>query len=151
MNLYLNYAREHLVEPGENDPVGIILCSEKSDTVVRYAMGGINAKVFASQYLTSLPAEDELRREIERSRREIAPAASRKRRELIEMLDGKTRTNPPVGEQVRSSQCRDGVAIISLTALEPETSVFSRAGEVFLVPHNTAIHPPSGTENDAPR
>jgi hypothetical protein len=28
-------------EPGENDPIGIILCSEKSDTVVRYAMGGI--------------------------------------------------------------------------------------------------------------
>lgn len=48
MNLYLNYAKEHMVEPGENDPVGLILCSEKSDTVVRYAMGGINAKVFAS-------------------------------------------------------------------------------------------------------
>ena len=72
MNLYLNYAKEHLAEPGENPPFGLILCSEKSDTVVRYAMGGINARVFASKYLTDLPAEDELRAEIERTKRALA-------------------------------------------------------------------------------
>jgi predicted nuclease of restriction endonuclease-like (RecB) superfamily len=72
MNLYLNYAKEHLTEPGENPPVGLILCSEKSDTVVRYAMGGINARVFASKYLTDLPAEDELRAEVERTKRALA-------------------------------------------------------------------------------
>ncbi|WP_165229166.1 PDDEXK nuclease domain-containing protein [Aquisphaera insulae] len=68
MNLYLNYARENLAEPGEGEPIGIILCSEKSDTVVRYATGGMNAQVFASRYLTSLPDEEELRREIEKTR-----------------------------------------------------------------------------------
>ncbi len=72
MNLYLNYAREHLTEPGENDPIGIILCSEKSDTVVKYAMGGINAQVFASRYLTALPPAEELRREVERTRQALA-------------------------------------------------------------------------------
>ena len=72
MNLYLNYAKEHLAVAGEAAPIGIILCSEKSDTVVRYATGGINAQVFASRYLTSLPDEEELRREIERTRRELA-------------------------------------------------------------------------------
>ncbi len=41
MNLYLNYAKEHLAEPDQNDPVGMILCSEKDDAVVHYAMGGI--------------------------------------------------------------------------------------------------------------
>lgn len=71
MNLYLNYAREHLAEPGENEPIGLILCSEKSDTVVRYAMGGINARVFASEYRTSLPDEQALRAEIEKARRAI--------------------------------------------------------------------------------
>ena len=64
MNLYLNYLREHMIEPGENEPVGIILCSAKDDAVVHYAMGGIKAKVFASQYLTALPDEATLRREI---------------------------------------------------------------------------------------
>jgi predicted nuclease of restriction endonuclease-like (RecB) superfamily len=75
MNLYLNYAKEHLTEPGENEPIGLILCSEKSDTVVRYAMGGVNAKVFASEYLTELPAEDELRAAVERARLAFATRA----------------------------------------------------------------------------
>ena len=39
MNLYLNYAREHMTLPGEQDPVGLILCSDKNDAVVKYATG----------------------------------------------------------------------------------------------------------------
>jgi predicted nuclease of restriction endonuclease-like (RecB) superfamily len=42
MNLYLNYVKEHLTLPDEADPVGIILCSDKHDAVVKYALGGIN-------------------------------------------------------------------------------------------------------------
>jgi predicted nuclease of restriction endonuclease-like (RecB) superfamily len=76
MNLYLNYAKEHLTEPGESDPVGVILCSEKSDTVVRYATGGINAKVFASRYLTALPSEEELREEVERTKQVLRDRVS---------------------------------------------------------------------------
>ena len=64
MNLYLNYVREHMMESGENEPVGLILCSKKDDAVVHYAMGGIKANVFASRYLTDLPDEEVLRREI---------------------------------------------------------------------------------------
>jgi len=64
MNLYLNYIKEHLTLPDEADPVGIILCSDKHDAVVKYALGGINARVFASKYLTNLPDEETLRREI---------------------------------------------------------------------------------------
>ena len=64
MNLYRNYVREHMMDPGENDPVGLILCNGKNDAVVHYAMGGIKAKVFASHYLTVLPDPETLRREI---------------------------------------------------------------------------------------
>lgn len=71
MNLYLNYAREHLMMPDETDPVGIILCSDKDDAVVKYATGGIRARVFASKYLTNLPDEETLRREIVTTRRAI--------------------------------------------------------------------------------
>jgi len=69
MNLYLNYARKHLKLAGESDPVGIILCGGKNEAVVRYATGGIKAKVFASRYLTVLPDEETLEREILRTRR----------------------------------------------------------------------------------
>ncbi len=61
MSLYLTYAKEHLMEPGENDPAGIILCSDKDDAVVHYAMGHMPAKVFASRYL---PDAESLRREV---------------------------------------------------------------------------------------
>ncbi len=71
MNLYLNYAREHMMEPGEKEPVGLILCSAKNNAVVHYAMGGIKAKVFASHYLTNLPDEETLRREILTTQRAI--------------------------------------------------------------------------------
>lgn len=69
MNLYLNYARENLKLPDESDPVGIILCGGKNEALVRYATGGIKAKVFASKYLTILPDEETLRQEILRTRR----------------------------------------------------------------------------------
>ena len=69
MNLYLNYSREHLMGPDEHEPVGLILCSAKNDAVVHYAMGGINANVFASRYLTVLPDTESLRQEIIRTQR----------------------------------------------------------------------------------
>lgn len=71
MNLYLNYTREHLMMSGEADPVGIILCSDKDNAVVRYATGGIRMRVFASKYLTILPDEETLRREILTTQRAI--------------------------------------------------------------------------------
>lgn len=64
MSLYLTYAKEHLMEPGENDPVGIVLCSKKNDAVVHYAVVHMPAKVFASRYLAELPDPEILRREI---------------------------------------------------------------------------------------
>ena len=79
MNLYLNYAREHLTMPGENEPVGLILCSEKNDAVVHYAMGGIQAKVFASKYLTALPDAETLRREILATKHALETRAAAKR------------------------------------------------------------------------
>jgi predicted nuclease of restriction endonuclease-like (RecB) superfamily len=78
MNLYLNYAREHLMMPGESDPVGIILCSDKDDAVVKYATGGINARVFASKYLTDLPDTETLRREILTTQRALEARLLRK-------------------------------------------------------------------------
>jgi len=81
MNLYLNYAREHMMEPGENDPIGLVLCSAKNDAVVHYAMGGIKARVFASRYLTVLPDPETLRREIVITQRAIDDRRQAKRRQ----------------------------------------------------------------------
>jgi predicted nuclease of restriction endonuclease-like (RecB) superfamily len=78
MSLYLTYAKEHLTEPGENEPVGIILCSDKDDAVVHYSMGHMPAKVFASRYLTDLPDPETLRREILQTKHALETRAARR-------------------------------------------------------------------------
>ena len=71
MHLYLNYASEHWVAPGENPPVGIILCSGKSEALVRYATGALPNKLLVREYLTALPNEKLLSAELKKTRREI--------------------------------------------------------------------------------
>jgi len=82
MNLYLSYAKRHLMLPDEADPVGIILCSEKDDAVVEYAIGDIRAKVFASKYLTNLPDKETLRQEILNTQRALAAHKAAKGKDL---------------------------------------------------------------------
>ena len=68
MHLYLNYAREHWTQPGENPPVGLILCAEKDEAVARYALEGLPNKVLAREYQLALPDEKLLAAEIEKTR-----------------------------------------------------------------------------------
>ena len=68
MHLYLNYAREHWVHEEENPPVGLILCAQKDEAVARYALEGLPNKVMAAEYRTTLPDEELLASEIDRTR-----------------------------------------------------------------------------------
>ena len=69
MHLYLNYAREHWVKPGENPPVGLILCSSKGDDVAKYALENLPNKVLAAEYRLALPPEERLLEELRQTRR----------------------------------------------------------------------------------
>ncbi len=71
MNLYLNYAREHWMKPGENPPVGLILCTAKGAAETRYALEGLPNKVLAAEYQTVLPDEKLLAEELAKTRREL--------------------------------------------------------------------------------
>ena len=71
MHLYLNYAREHWMKPGENPPVGLILCAEKGAAEAHYALEGLPNKVLAAEYRTVLPDEKLLAEELEKTRHEI--------------------------------------------------------------------------------
>lgn len=68
MHLYLNYAREHWTLPGENPPVGLILCAQKEAAVAHYALEGLPNKVLAAEYRTVLPEEKMLAEELKRTR-----------------------------------------------------------------------------------
>jgi len=71
MHMYLNYAREHWTLPGENPPVGLILCAEKDSAIAKYALEGLPNKVLAAEYRTALPAEHMLAEEIKRTRKQL--------------------------------------------------------------------------------
>jgi len=67
----------------DNPTIGLILCTEKSDTVARYSVLNDRKQIFASKYLPNLPSEEQLRLEINRERR-LIEAAMEERRELPE-------------------------------------------------------------------
>ena len=71
MHLYLNYARAHWVHPGENPPVGLILCTEHGESLARYALEGLPNKMLIREYRTALPSEKLLAAEIAKARRAL--------------------------------------------------------------------------------
>ena len=86
IHLYLNYAREHWTMPGENPPVGLVLCAEKDAAVVHYALENLPNKVMTAQYRTTLPAEAKLAAELERTEKIL-----RERRRLLVEARGRSR------------------------------------------------------------
>ncbi len=64
MQMYVNYYTRELMNEGDNPPIGIVLCAEKNDAVVKYTLPEDNNQIFASKYFTYLPTEEELKREL---------------------------------------------------------------------------------------
>ena len=80
MHLYVNYAREHWTHPGENPPVGLILCAKKDAAVAKYALEGLPSKVLAAEYRTTLPNEKLLLRTLVDERRSLEERTQRRSR-----------------------------------------------------------------------
>jgi len=66
MQMYVNYYTREMMNEGDNPPIGIVLCADKSDSVVKYTLSEQNTQIFASKYKLYLPTEDELRLELQR-------------------------------------------------------------------------------------
>jgi predicted nuclease of restriction endonuclease-like (RecB) superfamily len=64
MQMYVNYYTREMMNEGDNPPIGIILCTDKSEAVVRYTLAEDNRQIFASKYMLYLPTEQELKNEI---------------------------------------------------------------------------------------
>ena len=66
INFYINYVIKELNKERDNEPIGIILCTEKDNVQAEYATAGISNKMFVSKYKSYLPSKEELEREIRR-------------------------------------------------------------------------------------
>lgn len=64
MQMYVNYYTRELMNEGDNPPIGIVLCADKSDAVVRYTLSEENTQIFASKYKLYLPTEEEFKKEL---------------------------------------------------------------------------------------
>jgi len=68
MDMYRRMFDELKKPEGDNPTIGIILCAEKSETVVKYSVLNDNPKLFATKFMPYLPTEEELIAEIEREK-----------------------------------------------------------------------------------
>lgn len=71
IDFYVRYFEDQIKQPDDNPTIGIILCADKSDTMVKYSVLSDKDNLFASKYKLYLPTEDELKRELERERKII--------------------------------------------------------------------------------
>ncbi len=71
MNLYLNYYKENETNEGDNPPIGIILCANKNENLVKYSTAGLSQQVFVSKYMINLPKEEDLKKIIEEEQEKI--------------------------------------------------------------------------------
>ena len=71
IDFYVRYFEDEIKTPGDNPTIGIVLCSDKNDTMVKYSVLADNNQLFASKYMLYLPTEEELKKELERERRAI--------------------------------------------------------------------------------
>lgn len=71
LDFYVRYWEDNFKPEGDNPTIGIILCSEKNETIVRYSMLEGSRQLFASKYMLYLPTEEELSKELKREIEEI--------------------------------------------------------------------------------
>lgn len=70
MDMYIRMFDDIKRGPDDNPTIGILMCADKDETVVKYSVLNDSQQIFASKYLPYLPTEEELRRELESSGRD---------------------------------------------------------------------------------
>jgi predicted nuclease of restriction endonuclease-like (RecB) superfamily len=68
MDMYVRLFEEKVRQPDDNPTIGIILCSQQSESVIKYSVLAESKQLFSSKYKLYLPTEEELKTELERDR-----------------------------------------------------------------------------------
>ncbi|WP_055078735.1 PDDEXK nuclease domain-containing protein [Lagierella massiliensis] len=66
LNMYLNYYKLEVNDDYDNEPIGIILCTDKDGVQAEYALGNLSNKIFASKYTLYIPNREELELQVEK-------------------------------------------------------------------------------------
>ncbi len=71
LNTYVSWYKKNVMLPNDNPPVGILLCTQKDQTLVEYALAGMDNNLFVSRYQLELPSKEEMQQFIIKELREI--------------------------------------------------------------------------------
>lgn len=74
LNNYVAWFRENEMQPGDQPPVGILLCTAQNTELVHYALAGLNQQLFVSRYQLQLPKPEELEAFVHRELRKWSEA-----------------------------------------------------------------------------
>ena len=66
INMYLNYYKTEVNDDTDNEPIGIILCTDKDSIQAEYALGSLSNNIFASKYTLYIPNREQLEEQVER-------------------------------------------------------------------------------------
>lgn len=62
LNMYLNYYKNEVMQHDDNPPIGLLLCTDKGETLVKYATAGLDQNIFVEKYMIQLPSEEEIKK-----------------------------------------------------------------------------------------
>ena len=71
MDMYVRIFEDKMKQSGDNPTIGLILCTEKNRTIVKYSLLNESEQIFASKYQMYLPTENQLEQEIQRELEQI--------------------------------------------------------------------------------
>jgi predicted nuclease of restriction endonuclease-like (RecB) superfamily len=74
LNTYVAYYKQHEMTPGDQPPVGILLCTRKNEALVEFALGDLSNKLFVSRYAVEMPKKQEMERFLKQLVREVGHA-----------------------------------------------------------------------------
>lgn len=66
MQLYVNYYDQEVKDENDNPTIGLVLCTNKNNAMVKYTLGENSKQIFASKYQFKLPTVEQLEAELER-------------------------------------------------------------------------------------
>ncbi|MFQ6610678.1 MAG: YhcG family protein [Fidelibacterota bacterium] len=78
LNTYLNWFRRHEMTEDDNPPIGLLLCTEKNQALIKYAKTGIDNQLYVSKYQLELPQKEDLRKFIEKQVKELESESQEK-------------------------------------------------------------------------
>jgi hypothetical protein len=70
LNTYVSWYKKNMMTQGDNPPIGILLCTQRDQTLVEYALAGMDNSLFVSKYQFELPKKEDMQRFIEEQIRE---------------------------------------------------------------------------------